>query len=296
MEGRIVVLAGGVSSRMKKPQASQISDVDGELINEANSKPKSMLGLGQDHRPFLDYLLYNIQNAGYIDVVLVINEMDSQIKEYYSLTEESKTYGKLRLSYAVQKIPVGRTKPLGTADAVYQAMLRRPDWSGGKFTVCNSDNLYSVNALSTLLRSKYSNTMIDYDFEGLNYDAERISSFAITEKDAEGFLTDIVEKPDTRKIVAIKEKSGFIGVSMNLWRFDYDQFFPFAENVPLNPVRNEKEIPSAIRNMIAKYPTALFAHRISEEVIDLTSKGDLAHVQKYLAQNFGMIHFDKRSD
>ena len=72
-EGHLVILAGGISSRMRKP-ASGIVDVD--LMKEADAKSKSMIGVGRENLPFLNYLLFNAREAGYADVVLVIGERD----------------------------------------------------------------------------------------------------------------------------------------------------------------------------------------------------------------------------
>lgn len=58
LNGRLAILAGGISSRMKKSVLPQLID-DKTLIRDADLKAKSMIGVGKDHRPFLDYFLYN---------------------------------------------------------------------------------------------------------------------------------------------------------------------------------------------------------------------------------------------
>lgn len=79
--------------------------------------------------------------------------------------------------------------------------------------MCNSDNLYSVNALSLMLSHKYQNAMIDYDRRALQFPAERIQEFGITKKDRDGFLMDIVEKPTAEQIQKASQPDGFVGVS-----------------------------------------------------------------------------------
>jgi len=69
----------------------------------------------------------------------------------------------VRISYAVQAVPGGRTKPLGTADALLCALRVRTDWSGKKFTVCNGDNLYSQGVLKQLRETGHPGALIDYD-------------------------------------------------------------------------------------------------------------------------------------
>ncbi|MHB8904645.1 MAG: sugar phosphate nucleotidyltransferase [Melioribacteraceae bacterium] len=283
---KLVILAGGVSSRMKNSVVSN-NHVDSKIIEDAEKKSKGMIRVGEDERPFLDYLLFNVCLSGYEDIVIVISERDSSIKEHYS----NNPIEGLNISYAVQMIPAGREKPLGTADALHQALKLKPDWKGASFTMCNSDNLYSMQALKLMLESKHLNAMIDYDRDGLEVEKERIEKFAVTKKDDEGFLLDIIEKPTEEEIITVKGKSGFIGVSMNLFRFNYDMILPFLETVPLHPVRQEKELPAAVKMMIAENPKSLFCYPLREHVPDLTSKNDILTVKKYLEKHYSNFSF-----
>lgn len=288
--GRLVILAGGISSRMKKPADSQLN-VDEVLINDANLKAKSMIGVGKDYRPFLDYLLYNARQAGYTEVLIVIGEKDDSIRDYYGgMDRENEFYG-LKISYAEQKIPPGRQKPIGTADALYQGLKFMEEWRHTRFTVCNSDNLYSENALRLMLCHDYKNAMVDYNRDALQFELRRIERFAVTLKDDEGFLTSIVEKPSGNQIEAAKGKEGYIGVSMNIFDLQYDMIYPFLKNVPLNPVRHEKELPEAVGLMVKEHPKSLFAFPLSEHVPDLTNKGDIVTVKKYLETHFADTTF-----
>jgi Nucleoside-diphosphate-sugar pyrophosphorylase involved in lipopolysaccharide biosynthesis/translation initiation factor 2B, gamma/epsilon subunits (eIF-2Bgamma/eIF-2Bepsilon) len=282
----LMILAGGVSSRMKRSLLSRVG-LDPKLMNEAQSKSKAMLTIGEGKRPFLDYLLHNAREAGYEDVLIVISEKDTSIREYYGAKEMGNEFNGLRISYAVQRIPAGRTKPLGTADAVLQGMNGRQDWQGRKFTVCNGDNLYSRKALLTLLESRYPNAMIDYDREALGFDESRILKFAITQKDDEGFLTAIIEKPTDREVERAKGKNGTIGVSMNIFRLDYNDAIPYIRAVPLHPIREEKELPTAISMMLQQHPRSVYAFPLAERVPDMTSIDDFVTVGDYLSKEFG---------
>lgn len=283
MIDKLIILAGGISSRMKK-QEEQIIDLDIRILKDAFEKQKAMIGLGENYRPFLDYLLLNVKKTGIKDVVIVIGENDNSIKNYYQTNKKSFFNG-LNISYAVQQIPNGRAKPLGTADALYQGLLSVREWEGSSFIVCNSDNLYSVKSFRTLQYSEYPNAMIDYDRNGLLFDNERIRRFAITKKNSRGFLVDIIEKPYDELIQLIKEKDGYIGVSMNIFKFSYDMIFPFLEKTPLDPERNEKELPTSVKLMITKYSDSVFAYLFSEHVPDLTFKKDIVPVMEYLKKN-----------
>jgi NDP-sugar pyrophosphorylase family protein len=282
----LMILAGGVSSRMKRSLQSR-TNLDPRLKSEVQSKSKAMLTIGEGGRPFLDYLLYNAREAGYKDVVIVISEKDTSIREYYGVKEAGNEFNGLRVSYAVQRVPAGRTKPLGTADAVLQGMNVRQDWQGRKFTVCNSDNLYSRKALLTLIESRYPNAMIDYDRDALRFDKSRIFKFAITEKDNEGFLTAILEKPTDEEVERAKGKNGKIGVSMNIFRLDYNEASPYIRSAPVHPSREEKELPTAISVMLREHPRSVYAFPLAEPVPDMTSIDDFEAARYYLSKEFG---------
>ena len=281
----LMILAGGVSSRMKRSIESR-TDLDPRLKSEAQSKSKSMITVGQGGRPFLDYLLYNAREAGYEEVLIIVSDKDTSIRDYYGKKQTGNGFHGLRISYAVQNIPQGRSKPLGTADAVLQGLNARTDWVGKQFTVCNSDNLYSRKAFSILLESSYPNAMIDYDRDALGFEESRVHKFAVTHKDKDGFLTAILEKPDNKEIEFAKGESGRIGVSMNIFRFSHDDIHPYLIEVPLHPVREEKELPSAITMMIKDHPQSVFAYPLSERVPDMTSLLDFESVKDYVSAEF----------
>ena len=283
MQANIVILAGGVSSRMKKALANA-AHLDPSLLKDAQQKSKSMIGVGRDSRPFLDYLLDTISQAAYQNVVIVVGERDNSIREYYERGESAGRFPGLKISYAIQSIPAGREKPLGTADALLQALKSVPAWKGQHLTVCNSDNLYSVKALKLIRSDTHENAMIDYDRSALQFEQERIEKFAVIQKDAQGFLVDIIEKPTPEQIARASDARGRIGVSMNLFRFSYDMIHSSVERVPLNQVRQEKELPAAVMLMIGRHPRSMFTIPLSEHVPDLTSPADILRVRTDLEQ------------
>jgi glucose-1-phosphate adenylyltransferase len=267
-----------------KKALSTAAGLDPSLLKDAQQKSKSMIGVGRDSRPFLDYLLANIVRAGYRDLVIVVGERDHSIREYYERSENARRFSDLAISYAVQSIPAGREKPLGTADALLQALKSMPSWKGQRLTVINSDNLYSVKALTLLRSDTHDNAMIDYDRSALQFEPERIEKFAVIQKDEEGFLVDVIEKPSHEEIARASDARGRVGVSMNCFRFSYDMIYPFVENVPLNPVRQEKELPAAVMMMIRRHPRSMFTIPLSEHVPDLTSPADILRVRTDLEE------------
>ncbi len=283
--GKLIILAGGISSRMRKPVSSELN-IDEKLLKEAETKAKSMLSVGKNERPFMDYLLYNAEEAGFRDVLIILNEKDDSIKSYYGFKDEGNDFSGLKIGYAVQKIPEGRVKPLGTADALLQGLQQKKEWKGSKFVVCNSDNLYSVHALKLLLNDEHLSSLIDYNRDALEFERSRILRFAVITRNEERYLTDIIEKPNDEELEMAKDKNGVIGVSMNIFSFSYDLIYPYLERTPTHPVRNEKEIPSALKIMIKENPQSMYCYPLSEHVPDLTAKEDIPAVKKYLQEKF----------
>lgn len=274
----LIILAGGLASRMKKTEEVNLEN---SKFDEANKKTKSMITVGKENKPFLDYLILNAKLAGYNNVHIVIGENDNSIKEHYSNLDSDNKLKELNFIFSTQYIPKGRTKPLGTADALYCALSHSNELKGKNFSVCNSDNLYSVEALETVKNSKHLNSMINYDRDGFVYDSDRTGSFAVNIVDDNNYLIDIVEKPEETLIADIKKRFGYVGVSMNLFNFSYDMIFKYLENLPLSP-RGEKELPNAVKLMIQDVPKSLYAFNRKEHVPDLTSKKDILIVEKYI--------------
>lgn len=281
----LIILAAGVSSRMKR-SASAAGVPDGTPHADALNRPKSLIRVGDSDRPFLDYVLSNARNAGYNDIVLVVSEHDTLIRSYYGSKDRGNAFHGIQISYAIQRIPEGREKPLGTADAVLCGALSKPEWSGSHFTVCNSDNIYSVGAFSTLLHSPHPNALIAYDTRGLRFSKEQEYNNALLQKDDEGYLTAILEKPGAETFERYRSKYGFIEVSMNIFRFNYDIVLPFLQATPVHPVRQEKEIPGMLALLLSQHPRSVFCHGRNEYVPDLTSSKDIPLMREYVKAHF----------
>ncbi|MCX6145479.1 MAG: sugar phosphate nucleotidyltransferase [Ignavibacteriales bacterium] len=281
---RVVILAGGVSSRMKSPSAE--GRLDPELVKQAEEGTKGMISVGEGGRPFIDYQLYNMKKAGIDDVVIVVGEKDEVLRQYYGLKDRDNEFHGLRITYAIQRIPEGRSKPMGTVDALFQALLVRSDWKRGDFIVCNSDNLYSVRVFTMLLDCDAPNALIDYDRSGLEFAETRIAQFGITKKDKDGYLLEIVEKPPLEELERLRGADGTLRVSMNIFRLNYEMIFNPLRDCPESPVRHEKELVTAVTAMVKLYPRSLKALPLKEHVPDLTYKDDIAVTSQYLREHY----------
>ena len=277
MTKTIVVLAAGMSSRMKK---SVDSNIDDSKANEANNKSKSLITFG--NKPFIYFLLKNILDAGFETVIMVVGK---DFQDFKNQIDELKLPSKIEVKYAIQKIPNDRVKPFGTADAVSQTMQQLPELQKTSFCVCNSDNLYSTSSLKLIRENSFENAVLAYDRDSLDFPKERVSSFSILMMDAEFNLVNFIEKPTPEQVSENIDENGKIRVSMNIFKFNGNQSFDFIKNCPINPIRNEKELPSALVNMISEDGLYMRGIPIAEHVPDLTSKADINTIQKLIDSN-----------
>ena len=274
MTKTIVVLAAGMSSRMKK---SADSEIDTKKADEANKKSKSLITFG--NKPFIYFLLKNISNAGFETVIMVVGNDHDDFKSQIDLLDIT---SKLEIKYATQKIPKDRVKPFGTADAVFQTMEQFPELQNESFCVCNSDNLYSSSSFKLIRENSFENAVLAYDRDSLEFPKERVSSFSILMMDKDFNLVNFIEKPTPEQVSENLDENGKIRVSMNIFKFNGNHAFDFIKNCPINPIRIEKELPSAIVNMISDNSFYMKGIPIAEHVPDLTSKADINIIQKLI--------------
>ncbi len=277
----LVILAAGAASRMERSLAS----ADDGVAMRAAGRQKGMIGVGSDARPLLDYQLALAHRAGIRDIVLVVGAHADAIRIRYGGTSSEAARHGLYVHFAEQSIPAGRRTPLGTADAVLCAMDAHPALLSASFLVCNSDNLYTADALAALITCDASGACIAYDRAALLFDEDRVAQFAVLVVDADGWVREIIEKPGTLAGMP-HDRSGLVRVSMNLWKLPAPLARPALEECPLHPVRNEKELPMALRRMLARDAQVLRAVPRAEHVPDLTSVTDLPAVDLLLRETF----------
>ena len=150
MHNNLIILAGGTSSRMKNSMASK--SLSEEELRNANSSSKALLGFGKNKRPILDFLLLNAEKAGYKNIVIVIGEEGEAFKEYYGYKTLNNEFNGQLISFTAQLIPEGRTKPFGTADALFQAMEQHPKLLKEAFT--DADNFGVIYQAGIDVQSK----------------------------------------------------------------------------------------------------------------------------------------------
>ncbi|UJH68109.1 sugar phosphate nucleotidyltransferase [Allomuricauda sp. SCSIO 65647] len=266
----LVIMAGGASSRMKR--SLETAELDDLVKNAALKLHKSLIPLGKSGKPLLYYLFKNAAKAGYSNVYLITAKENEGFKQFLAENE----IPQLNVRFAIQHIPKGREKPLGTADALLQCLDQHPKLQESSFTVCNGDNLYSTEALH-ILRKKRSvpHATIGYSGSGLGFAKERLAKYAVMAISPDGFLKQIVEKPSLKEMDKYLDVFGELRISMNIFSFSGAEIYPFLVHCPINPDRGEKELPEAVRNVVARHSKSLICYSRSERLPDLTDANDL---------------------
>ena len=277
MTQSLLIMAAGTSSRMKLSISKNIGSFATE---QANIRTKGLIEIGEDGKPLLYYLLRNAQEAGYKTIYL-ITAADAT---FFSSTIRSlPNLNQLRFVFVTQHIPKGRIKPLGTADAVFQALEQFSELQTNNFSVCNSDNLYTVNAFRKLRSIEQGSGLIAYDSDFLNFSKEKIAGFALLIFNMDFYLENIIEKPATTDFINAADNHESLYISMNAFTFDGNVLYSFLRDCPINLDRDEKELPTALLNMIQAHPTSVKGIPMQEHVPDLTTKKDLLLLVDYLS-------------
>lgn len=240
-------------------------DPDAELeaaqTAAADRGVKALVPVG---RPFLDYVLTALADAGFSHMCLVIGPEHQVVRDYYTRTCPPT---RVQVHFAIQ------AQPLGTANAVLAAQ----DFTcSEEFLVLNSDNYYPLEVLTAVQQLGQPGTVL-FEAASLvhhsNIPAERIRAFATCVIDGDGFLADITEKPDDSSSGTPKV------VSMNCWRFG-PEIYSACHEVALSP-RGEYELPLAVKLAIQR--GMKFKTRISDSgVLDLSRRSDIATVTERL--------------
>ena len=290
MHDNLIILAGGASSRMKKQVT--VANLSEEEIAQANERSKGLIGVGPNGRPLLDFLLLNAKKAGYKNIYIIIGEQGDLFKEFYGSKNSNNDFNGLTISFATQYIPEGRIKPFGTADALFQATEQYPELNSQEYTVCNSDNLYSTEALYAVRKTTSPNAFISYNRDALEFPLERISRFAIAKLSKNNRLLDILEKPTADVLENYKDAEGKLRVSMNAFKFNGALLYPYLKNCPVHPERDEKELPTVLLNALKEHPDTTLGIPFSEHVPDLTAKEDIAEVKAYLKKHYPVLNWE----
>lgn len=263
-----VILARGLGTRMRSPAAAAAGGLQPLAAAQSAAAEQGAKGMMPFARPFLDYSLSALADAGIREAILVVGPEHGQMREYFTQTAAGR---RVAVRFAIQ------SEPRGTADAVLAAAGAVRN---APFLVLNADNLYPTASV-TRLTELADNGLVAFEADSLvrhsGLEAERVLKFALLDLDGEDCLRTIREKPSPDDPLARRPERW---VSMNLWSFTPAIFAACARVVP-SP-RGELELQDAVQGAIAG-GMRLQAIRSHEPVLDLSTRADIPAVGQRLA-------------
>ena len=274
-----VILARGLGTRMRRelvdnateeqPSAATPEATPPALAaQQAAAAANGEKGMMPFARPFLDYSLSVLADAGIREAVLVVGPEHDEMRSYFQRTAARR---RVALRFAVQE------EPRGTADALAAAASAVDD---AACLVLNSDNLYPLAAVQALA-ALGSSGLVAFEARALasgGIEPERVFKFALLDIRPEEQLRTIVEKPAPDHPLAMRQEHW---VSMNLWSFTPRIFNACTRIAPSS--RGELELQDAVTFAMQEFGEPFHIIRSHEPVLDLSSRADIAVVGAHLA-------------
>ncbi len=207
---------------------------------------KQLDGLGPNGETIMDYSVFDAIRAGFGKIVFVIRkDFENDFRNIVLKKYEGKVPCQVCFQ-SIDKVPAGctysneRTKPWGTNHAVLMAkdIIKEP------FAVINADDFYGKESFEVLAQFLCSvegkqNAYCMAGYRVGNTLSENGSvSRGVCKTDADGFLTDVVERTSIERIngnILFKDENGELvqlqentPVSMNMWGFT-PEYFTYSE-------------------------------------------------------------------
>lgn len=259
-----LVLAAGRGTRMQRPVEGLCLSVE-----QARLADEGLKVLVPFHgRPFIAYALSALADAGFAHACVVVRPGDDPVRRAVAALRPQ------RLSVWCVEQPVAR----GTAHAVASASAAV---DADDLVIVNGDNYYRPETLARLAQQA---PMAMAGFrpailarsrpEG----PERLRQYALVRADAALHVVELVEKPSSAEW-ALRADDAY--VSMQCWRVDRSVFDACRGLAP--SARGELELPEAVLAAAAAAGTPLRVVPVDEDVLDLSSREDIAIVERALA-------------
>ena len=254
---------------------------------------KQLDGLGPNGETIMDYSIYDAIQAGFGKLVFVIRKdfekdfRDKIISKYEGHIPCELVFQSLDDLPEGFKCPEGRVKPWGTNHAVLMGkdVIKEP------FCVINCDDFYNRDAFMAIGKflselpegSKNRYAMVGFRI-GNTLSENGSVARGICGKDAEGNLTDVVERTEIMRVndvISYKDENGEwqpvggenVPVSMNMWGFTPD-YFAYSEAYFKEFLSN----PKNMENLKAEFFIPLMVDKLindktaTVEVLDTASK------------------------
>ena len=264
---RAVLLAAGRGSRLAVAQSGVVLSPEQTAVAEAGLKPMMPLGGFR----LIDHALATLAEIGFRRVLVVVGPHSGKLAAHLA----GLCPRRLSIETAVQPTP------RGTADA----LLAAEGFADGEpFLMVNGDNLYPAAALAELAGAAgWAHLVLDRGrvlaHGGSNLTSEKIASFARIERDADGFMAAIVEKPPLEEYAARVAGGETYLAGINAFRFEPEIFAACRAVRP--SLRGELELPSAVTALVAA--SARFRVIVSAEpMLDLTERADVPFLEAKL--------------
>lgn len=263
MTTQAVILARGLGTRMRRSDGTSLDEVQ---RSAAESGVKGMISVG---RPFLEYVVSALADAGIEEVVLVVGPEPGPLREHFTTIAPPV---RTTMRFAVQE------QPRGTADALFAA---RDAVRAAPFLMLNADNYYSPATLR-LAAGIGDNGLVAFEADTLvresGIDAERVLRYALLDIAGDNLLRSIREKPSPDDELAQRPERW---VSMNLWSFT-PAIFDACERVMPSP-RGELELQDAVSIGMRSLGMTFSVVRERAAVLDLSRRADIVDVKRRLA-------------
>lgn len=250
---------------------------------------KQLDGLGPNGETIMDYSVFDAIRAGFGKIVFVIRK---DFEEDFRRVVLKKYEGKVPCEVCFQsidKVPAGcsytkeRSKPWGTN----HALLMAKDIIHEPFAVINADDFYgkeSFEVLAGFLQSvegkQNAYCMAGYRV-GNTLSENGSVSRGVCKTDANGYLTDVVERTSIERIdgkIVFKDENGALveleentPVSMNMWGFT-PEYFGYSEEAFKHflqehgeELKSEFYIPTVVNDLIT-------AGKATCKVLDTSAK------------------------
>ena len=128
-------------------------DLNENIRQIAQTHHKSLIPLGEDNPPLLYYHFRRAQQVGVNSIFIITPEEHEGFQTFLKNPKIQEEFKAITAHLIPQIIPNHRSKPLGTADAVLQAIEKEERLKTNTFVVINGDNLYSKEGLQSYLVS-----------------------------------------------------------------------------------------------------------------------------------------------
>lgn len=289
----LVIMAAGMGSRYGGLKQIDPVDNEGHII--------------------MDFSIFDAKRAGFEKVVFIIKrENEKDFREAIG----SRLEKHMQVSYVYQDInnipegftvPEGRTKPWGTAHAVFSAI----DEVDGPFAVINADDYYGSHAFQVIYDylttheddDKYRYTMVGYRLKNTVTDNGYVSR-GICELNENKELVSVTERTRIEKKedgIAYSEDGGNswtyvdgdVLVSMNMWGFTGSILKEIRSGLPEflknglneNPMKCEYYLPAVVSGLLAEDKASVKVLESEDKWYGVTYKEDkpvvVAAIQRF---------------